>query len=429
LKTSAKLGPEALKPHEAAIVACLGDGRGDVRAEVLKTLAKEVLKTLAKLDLEALKTYEAALVACLGDGNEHVRAEALKTFAKLEGLESDKAIIASLNEQIVVIVDAVKHAGSSVKSGLRTKLAMWSPLTLKGKGPHCSASNRVSKTGKQLTSSGFGVPPTHWGINKPQIRKFLEWCRQHPAWRDAMTAREMVEQIMKPEYNRRGLSVALGYNEQKPLPIKHLVSHSWDENVLQFLTDVLTINCADDEALFICFLSVYQGDVEEIDAQVTQGSKDISQGCFSRILHYVALQDGSQFVVPNETLKDNGQGLYSRLWCAWEIYNCIICGVPLHFHPPSKRTEPYLFGSIDIARFSAADGHCGPPSQWGGKDEIAIKAAIQSGAVGGWARVDKVLKDGCKFGLANDGGDDARSRDAALLESLDEGRIPMFRPR
>jgi hypothetical protein len=372
-----------------------------------------------------------AIVVHLGGVNWQVRTQALETFAKLDlemdSLASYEAIIAELNEQLVVIVEVVKHADSSVKSRLRRKLAMWSPLNLKG--PHCSASNRASKTGKQLTSSGFGVPPTHWGINKPQIRKFLEWCRQQPAWRDAMTAREMVEQIMKPEYNRRGLSVALGYNEQKPLPIKHLVSHSWDENVLQFLIDVLTIDCADDEALFICFLSLYQGDVEEIDAQVTQGSEDISQGCFSRILHYVALQDGSLFVVPNENLKDNGDGLYSRLWCAWEIYNCIICGVPLHFHPPSKRTERYLFGSIDIARFSAANGHCGPPLQWGGKDEIAIKAAIQSGAVGGWARVDKVLKDGCKFGLANDGGDDARSRDAALLESLDEGRIPIFRPR
>jgi len=216
-----------------------------------------------------------------------------------------------------------------------------------------------------------------------------------------MTAREMVELIMKPEYGRRGLSVALGYNEQQPLPIKHLVSHSWDENVLQFLIDVLTIRCDDDEPLFICFLSVYQGDVEEIDAQVTQGREDISQGCFSRILHYVSLQDGSQFVVPNDNLKDNGQGLYSRLWCAWEIYNCIICGVPLHFHPSCKRTELHLFGSIGPAHFTAADGHCGPPSGWGGKDEISIKATIQGGALGGWARIDKVLKDGCMFGSAN----------------------------
>ena len=60
---------------------------------------------------------------------------------------------------------------------------------------------------------------------------FLDWCRQQPAWRDSMTAREMVEEIMKPEYNQRGLSVALCCNERQPLSIMHLVSHSWDENV------------------------------------------------------------------------------------------------------------------------------------------------------------------------------------------------------
>lgn len=217
-----------------------------------------------------------------------------------------------------------------------------------------------------------------------------------------MTAREMVADVMRPVYTLRGRSVALDYNQSRPLSIKRLVSHSWDENVLEFLMDVLSIDCPDADPLFICFLSVYQGTDEEIDVQVTQGSHDISQGCFSQILAHVALEDGSQYVVPNENLSINGQGLYSRLWCAWEVYNCIICGISLHFHPESKRTERHLFGSTGMQSFTAAVGHCGPPSEWGGKDELAIQAAIVHGTHGGWSAVDKVLKDGCVFGESDD---------------------------
>jgi hypothetical protein len=143
----------------------------------------------------------------------------------------------------------------------------------------------ISLDGKQFTSSGKPVPPTHWGITKQQVRHFYEEFKQVVGWH-RMTAREMVQKYLRPKYNN-GRSVALQYNDSEPLPIECVVSHSWDENAKEFLEDLLRAPLPETRVLFICFLCVYQGTDNDIDLQVTQGSDDVNSGCFAKILRHV----------------------------------------------------------------------------------------------------------------------------------------------
>jgi hypothetical protein len=67
------------------------------------------------------------------------------------------------------------------------------------------------------------------------------------------------------------------------------------------------------------------------------------------------------WVIPNDELAFNGQGLYTRLWCTWEVRNCILWGIEVKFWPMNKVTEHHLFGNEDKESFTADAGHCGPP--------------------------------------------------------------------
>jgi hypothetical protein len=254
-----------------------------------------------------------------------------------------------------------------------------------------------------VTATGHYVPPTHWGMSKAQIREFHARCKRVNGFTN-MSARDMVKQIIEPEYQQKGRSVALDFNSSDPLSILYLVSHSWDENADEFFEDLLSIQCPDSIAFFVCFLCVYQGTEEEINLQVNQGNPEIEKGCFAKILAHVAFHReqkgfGAMFVIPNDALQKNGQGLYSRLWCSWEIFNCLLRHIPVEFHPKSKITTEHLFGSVSMRTFTCAKGHCGPPDKWGGKDEIHIKRAVEQGCT--WEAMDRMLKEGCIWGRAH----------------------------
>jgi len=246
---------------------------------------------------------------------------------------------------------------------------------------------RVTSTGKQLTSQGHVVPPAQWGITPAQIRDFHSKCQSKRGYSPKMTARKFVNKFVEP----CDKSVALMYNDDCPKSIEWLISHSWDEGVHEFLIDVLSIGGFDDplfkDGVFICFLSVFQGSPDEINLQVTQGSTDIYDGCFYQVLTNVRDLGGFMYVIPNENLKDNGQGLYSRLWCAWEVHCCQRKQVPFFTWPKEKMTQQHLFGDCEIDAFSAEHGHCGPPKHWGNKDEQNIKAAIKN-----WDKINEDIR-------------------------------------
>eukprot|EP00434_Breviolum_minutum_P013573 symbB.v1.2.011963.t1/scaffold816.1/size160128/9 len=76
--------------------------------------------------------------------------------------------------------------------------------------------------------------------------------------------------------------------------------------------------------------------------------------------------------VPNEELKTNGQGLYSRLWCIWEIKVAADAGLPIIILPDRSSGEHLLGKSI----ISSRNARCGNPFYPMNKDEVLIRAAI-----------------------------------------------------
>ncbi|CAJ1459235.1 unnamed protein product [Effrenium voratum] len=75
--------------------------------------------------------------------------------------------------------------------------------------------------------------------------------------------------------------------------------------------------------------------------------------------------------VPNEQLRANGQGLYSRLWCIWEIKVAADEGLPIKI-VHERRTEEHLLGKSTSSR----SARCGNPSEPMNKDEKLIRDAI-----------------------------------------------------
>merc|ERR1711943_39079 len=80
-------------------------------------------------------------------------------------------------------------------------------------------------------------------------------------------------------------------------------------------------------------------------------------------------------VVPNEELRENGHGLYSRLWCVFEMCSATQLGLPIYF---TNRSEPEYFYGAHPSRSSSKYARCGDPSQPPNTDELLIKAAIES---------------------------------------------------
>lgn len=289
----------------------------------------------------------------------------------------------------------------------------------------------ISKRGVQLTKKGERVGATKWGMTIRQVREFYEKCRDDIDFDDNMDVREFAQKIIRKHF-KDGRGVALTYNDDEPLLVNTLVCHSWSENANQFFLDLFNgfkttkqlrvkVNKSpekkrgpssfskdskqeketdeeemqevdhDDLVVFICFLSVYQGSDAEISMQVKQGYDDVVQGCFPQVLQSVANQKGEMLVIANEELKEAGQGLYSRLWCVWEVFSAIEVGMKVRFHE-DRRTEQHLFGKIGCTDFDAEKARCGEPgTTLPNSDEKSIREVATRGP-GGWTKIGEVLR-------------------------------------
>jgi hypothetical protein len=215
-----------------------------------------------------------------------------------------------------------------------------------------------------------------------------------------MSLRDFVVRIIQPSYMEgTGVALSIPDNSKSPKYIRWLVSHSWEEEVGQLFEDVLSMSkhvesrygSDEDDGVFICALALYQGADEEIQRQVTQGSADVKQGSFARILQSTKDRGGGVWIIANEALVAKGQGLYSRLWCGWEAYNAKKENVRILLHP-QRSTPRHLFGDIDPTQYSLKDGRCGNPHQQkeaDAKNEAVIRASVE--AEGGWEKVDSTI--------------------------------------
>eukprot|EP00930_Biecheleria_cincta_P099918 TRINITY_DN91525_c0_g1_i1.p1 TRINITY_DN91525_c0_g1~~TRINITY_DN91525_c0_g1_i1.p1 ORF type:complete len:405 (+),score=51.04 TRINITY_DN91525_c0_g1_i1:112-1215(+) len=258
--------------------------------------------------------------------------------------------------------------------------------------------SEITPDGKQLTLAGTPVPPTHWGIALHQIDKFWSECREDADWSSDMSVRELDKLIIRKNYSR-GRGVALSMNDSSPLQINALVSHCWDENTSRFFRDVCTwlntMKQDEEDSLFICFLSNYQGTPEEIKRQVEQGSDRIEDGVFAAVLNNVSLLKGRMYVVPCNEVMHCG-GLYGRLWCTWEVCNAAASSLPIIFHPDYD-IEHYFGSASQLSRvgdlpmgFSSKNGRCGNPRAEVTEDEKRIREAITAGY--GWDNIDCILR-------------------------------------
>merc|ERR1711957_194698 len=83
-----------------------------------------------------------------------------------------------------------------------------------------------TKSGFQFggkTQEGWG--PEWWGITWEQLGEIT----MLPEYQTDMTARVLVEKVIKPHTEGKGLGYALMKNKAKPLKVDIMVSHCWDE--------------------------------------------------------------------------------------------------------------------------------------------------------------------------------------------------------
>lgn len=234
-----------------------------------------------------------------------------------------------------------------------------------------------------------------------------------------------------------GMGVALLLNRRCPQKVNLMVSHSWEENAGRFFDDLLA-HMRPDEVAFVCFLALYQAE-DGMGPYIIQqlGTESIEESPFMRVMismanpcrrawlknhlqghsfwntarlaigglrvaataisniraikqYYRTAPDnaaaslrnveqlfarGRMLVVPNEELRESGQGLYSRLWCVFEVCCATQLGLPIYF---TDRSGPeYLYG-MDALNSGSKYARCGDPAEPPNNDERRIRAAIES---------------------------------------------------
>lgn len=236
-----------------------------------------------------------------------------------------------------------------------------------GFAAYCRAEEGCGPMPQRLPDGRF-VIARFWGITWTQIEDLYECCRADARWDARDSASDLVRKFVTPKTADSQMGLALTLNQKCPLEVTLMVSHAWAENAETFLKDLLQ-HMAPHEVAFVCFLSNYQGTPEEIDAQL---GNNIYESPFTTVINNASCT--RLLVVPNEELRENGQGLYSRLWCDWEIKVAADAGLPIHI-VPKKDSVDYLLG---CGKCSSRDARCGDHLHSMNKDERMIRKAIET---------------------------------------------------
>ena len=187
----------------------------------------------------------------------------------------------------------------------------------------------------QRLPDGTWVTAKYWGIQRAQLQDLFDECQALPNWSDKANVHHFVDTFVKPATAGTEMGYALMRNQHEPQQVTLMISHAWVENTGDFFKDVLA-STWQNEVAFICFLSNFQGTPQQIDAQL---GNDILKSPFTEILNSRACQ--RLLVVPNDELRENGQGLYSRLWCIWEMKVATDAGLPIEI-VRDKSNEPVV---------------------------------------------------------------------------------------
>merc|ERR1712039_626834 len=174
---------------------------------------------------------------------------------------------------------------------------------------------------------------------------------------------------VKPMTSGTGMGLAMLLNKDSPKEINLMVSHAWSENAGRFLED-LAKHMLDEEVAFICAFALYQETGSDIQAQL---GSELALGPFAAVIHKLSEKGGRMLVVPNEELRECGQGLYSRMWCVWEVF--VARSMKVTIEMTDRNTPEHLFGTDSAQSCKAA--RCGNPNLPMNDDERRIREAIE----------------------------------------------------
>jgi len=234
-----------------------------------------------------------------------------------------------------------------------------------------------------------GLGPDYWGISREQILAI----KTYPGYTQ-ITMRQFVILTIKPITDGTGLGYALLINKKKPLKVKVMVSHAWDEPIHEF---VQTIERSGEQGpFFVCALSIHQNNGECKGVTISQqlGSNPAS-GPFS-----VVLEDAVLMLAVVTSMCD----IYSRLWCVYEIFVATQKGVRVRLCPFISESDlRWGHTDKDICIVQAknlvdsSNARCGDPNSVRNDDEKAIRRTIEGETDGsrntdGFDKVNQIIE-------------------------------------
>lgn len=181
----------------------------------------------------------------------------------------------------------------------------------------------------QAFPNGSTFSAEYWGLTRRQLAEFREACVENsdgdgsplckcskPWDKEAWNMHDVVDNCVMPTTKGSDLGLAMYFQlkeDRTPKKVNLMISHAWTENAWQFFEDLLE-EMEDDEEAFICSFAVDQW---RKGCQV--GDNPLSSP-FTTAIRSAADQKGRLLVIPNDELKDQKVGLYSRVWCVLELY-------------------------------------------------------------------------------------------------------------
>ena len=124
----------------------------------------------------------------------------------------------------------------------------------------------------------MNVPPNEWGMTVSQFKHFLEMCRNSDTWKElsdstdrgkakgVVNGYQVNEHFVKPFTKNTGCSVALLYNNKKPLQADVMISHAWSEDMVEVQTSIIDMVDRDPEqrgedlVIWFCIFGNYQAE-------------------------------------------------------------------------------------------------------------------------------------------------------------------------
>lgn len=198
------------------------------------------------------------------------------------------------------------------------------------------------------------VPSTQWALTVHQLSAFFAACIATPEWQEIeepvgfgskvgyLNGYDLNDKFAKPWTRGKGSSVALLLNPKVPKEADAMISHTWAQDMQQFLAAILSEIPSKSTSIWICILAIYQPG----DNYGPSVAWQVEQRPFYSVIQSALVK--TMFVVHIDKAE-----LYDRLWCVHKIDVAIAEGVVIvpalsnQFRGIMER-NPERFNMIDV---------------------------------------------------------------------------------